>query len=651
MNIYNMIISLLVFIIPIIAITYIVVGIKLYKQEVVGTKVNYFSFLMFACAIYSFGYFLELNCLSLDTLLLIRNFEFLGSVFIPTFGTLFVMELTKVNVSKKLTAILFTMSLMLWFLFITNPFYHLIYKSIGLSFTRGFGIVKVTRGPAFYSMMLYYVFFVVVSSILLYKAYKNSKIIKHKNSFRFLLFSLQIPWIAMLFILFGLDLYIDPVPATIIIISALFGINEIKNDMFQIEISRWNIIFTSIDEPAFLVNKIGEVVCSNIDENSFFSKEKKSIKDIIGNLDDVELNRKSISIIINDEIRWFDVKKNGVDNKNELTKYLLVDSTERKLAEDALKESEEKYRFILNASPDDITITDLDGNITMVSPAAKKMFGYDMNYDGFIGKRLVDFIIAEDAQRALANLKLMHQGASQKVNEYRAVHKDQGTFDIEVNSGFINDINEKPTKMIFIIRDITKRKLEEKQIKELVDQLEAEKNVAYINSITDSLTGVMNRRYFDQVLETELNKMNSLGSFLSLIMLDIDYFKKFNDSYGHLAGDDCLRQIGALLKTIFRRETDIVSRYGGEEFMAILVETEADRAKVLAEKIRKAVEELKISHVTSEISDFVTVSIGVVTVYTREKPTPYQVIALADEALYNAKTQGRNKVSIVSFHY
>jgi len=127
-------------------------------------------------------------------------------------------------------------------------------------------------------------------------------------------------------------------------------------------------------------------------------------------------------------------------------------------------------------------------------------------------------------------------------------------------------------------------------------------------------------------------------------MLDIDYFKKFNDRYGHLAGDECLRQIGTTLKAIVGRTPDIVSRYGGEEFVVILPETEDSGAQALAERIRKAVETLAIKHSESEISKYVTVSIGVASAYTSELSSPEQVVAMADEALYCAKEGGRNHI-------
>lgn len=327
---------------------------------------------------------------------------------------------------------------------------------------------------------------------------------------------------------------------------------------------------------------------------------------------------------------------------------VIHDITERKLAEEALLESEEKYRSILNASPDDITITDLEGRILMVSPASKTMFGYETDYDGFIGMRLVDFIVPEDHERAQSNIRLMYQGGHPRPNEYRGVRQDQSIFDIEVNSGFVHSANGQPTKMVFIVRDITERKLAEQKIQELVQQLEIKKNIAQLNSITDSLTGLANRRYFDEALRTEFFRLKRSGSTLSLIMLDVDYFKKFNDSYGHLAGDDCLRQIGTTLKTIVGRAPDIVARYGGEEFVVILPETEDNGAVALAERIRKAVEALAIPNSASDTAEYVTVSLGVVTVYTTRLASPEQVVALADEALYCAKKGGRNRIAVAT---
>jgi len=325
---------------------------------------------------------------------------------------------------------------------------------------------------------------------------------------------------------------------------------------------------------------------------------------------------------------------------------VIRDITESKQVEEDLMESEEKYRSILNASPDDITITDLNGLILMVSPASKKMFGYEQEFDGFIGMRLVDFIVPEDHERAQSNIRLMYQGGYTLPNEYSAVRKDKSVFDIEVKSGFVHNSNGQPIKMVFIVRDISERKQAEYQIQHLIQQLEIERNIAQLNSITDSLTGLSNRRYFDETLIAEFYRMKRAGSTLSLMMLDVDNFKKFNDRNGHLAGDDCLRQIGAILKIIVGGVPDIVARYGGEEFVVILPDTKEDRAIILAERIRKAVEEIAIQCSISNIEEYVTVSIGVVTVYTTGLTSPEQVVAMADSALYCAKNGGRNRIEV-----
>jgi diguanylate cyclase (GGDEF)-like protein len=203
--------------------------------------------------------------------------------------------------------------------------------------------------------------------------------------------------------------------------------------------------------------------------------------------------------------------------------------------------------------------------------------------------------------------------------------------------------------MVFIIRDITERKQAEQQIQQLVEQLEIEKKTAEFNAITDSLTELANRRYFDEALNTQFHRLKRSLSSMSLIMLDVDHFKKYNDCYGHVAGDECLRQIGATLKTVVGRATDIVARYGGEEFVVILTETGQNGAVTLAERIRKAVEALAIPHSGSDISEYITVSLGVTTVYPATRlASAEKVVGLADDALYSTKKAGRNRIFMIT---
>ena len=163
-------------------------------------------------------------------------------------------------------------------------------------------------------------------------------------------------------------------------------------------------------------------------------------------------------------------------------------------------------------------------------------------------------------------------------------------------------------------------------------------------SVTDGLTGIANRRHFDEILAQEYTRHVRIGHELSLIFLDIDHFKAFNDHYGHLGGDDCLKQIAAVLSAAAARPGDLAARYGGEEFACILPETRHGGAAVVAENIRQGILNLAIPHKGSSVADCVTVSMGVVSAICDAGGSPVDIIAAADELLYRAKSSGRNRV-------
>ncbi|EME69526.1 hypothetical protein H261_12769 [Paramagnetospirillum caucaseum] len=161
----------------------------------------------------------------------------------------------------------------------------------------------------------------------------------------------------------------------------------------------------------------------------------------------------------------------------------------------------------------------------------------------------------------------------------------------------------------------------------------------------DSLTGLENRRRLDEVLDTELRRLRRSQGLLSLILLDVDHFKAFNDTYGHVAGDDCLRQIGSAIRGIVNRSSDHAARYGGEEFCIVLPETDHLGAMALAERIRVGVTGLRIPHRASSAADHVTVSLGVLTVKCRLGHTAKELLSMVDAQLYRAKSEGRNCIA------
>ena len=208
------------------------------------------------------------------------------------------------------------------------------------------------------------------------------------------------------------------------------------------------------------------------------------------------------------------------------------------------------------------------------------------------------------------------------------------------------DENGAPAGIIGISMDITERKQSEKLINDLILRLEKEKDQAQAHALTDGLTGIANRRHFDAMLQGEMDRLKRSKGPLSLIMLDIDFFKKFNDRHGHVAGDHCLKCVATVVKESVGRAPDFVARYGGEEFAVVMPDTKNRGGQIVAERIRQAVANLSIVLSDAETCEQVTVSLGVATVYPGRTESYENIVDLADMAMYRAKSNGRNRYEV-----
>jgi two-component system chemotaxis family response regulator WspR len=163
---------------------------------------------------------------------------------------------------------------------------------------------------------------------------------------------------------------------------------------------------------------------------------------------------------------------------------------------------------------------------------------------------------------------------------------------------------------------------------------------------SDGLTGLANRRYLDEYIEVEWHRALRDNSELSLLMIDVDYFKAYNDQHGHVAGDEVLRQVGDALRASCTRAADLAARYGGEEFAVVMPGTASGGARLQAEKVRRAIEALGIPHELPKPGSPISVSIGIATLRPSEGNDPMSLIIKADEGLYLAKHSGRNQVAM-----
>lgn len=183
------------------------------------------------------------------------------------------------------------------------------------------------------------------------------------------------------------------------------------------------------------------------------------------------------------------------------------------------------------------------------------------------------------------------------------------------------------------------------RVKEL-DQEEEKKKILETYAYIDSVTEIANRRYFDQFLDKEWRYCQRNGKDLSIVLIDIDNFKLYNDKYGHQAGDECLKKVARVLDDNLNRSHDFIARYGGEEFICILPSTNIEDAKVICEKLRVEIENLEIPHENSKVSNILTISIGVSSIVPTEEIQIEDLIRKADNALYLSKKSGRNRVSV-----
>jgi len=325
----------------------------------------------------------------------------------------------------------------------------------------------------------------------------------------------------------------------------------------------------------------------------------------------------------------------------------VVEAEVAKRTQSALRESQAQLGLIVEHSSDVIILIGPEGVRRYVSPAVERMLGWRpeemVGSNALLGNAPRAFVHPEDQQvfvDALTALKI-HSDGENSVS-FRHLRRDGSWLWVDGRARLsMSAEGAGPAGIVFALRDATERKAVEIKLNDALEQMER-------MAATDGLTGLSNRRHFDEVADKEWRRCARENQPLSVVLLDADHFKLFNDRYGHLAGDACLKAIAAQLAAATRRPGDLAARYGGEEFLLLMPYTDRDGAVSVAERIRALVLDLAIAHEGGPAPGVVTVSIGAATAWPRDPEsslsTVSALLAAADAALYKAKRGGRNRV-------
>ena len=334
---------------------------------------------------------------------------------------------------------------------------------------------------------------------------------------------------------------------------------------------------------------------------------------------------------------WVETTGIPVDIAGQTDQRLLIvrDIEQRMAAEQLLRDREAQYRLLADNSTDMVFQLDQDLVRRYVSPACRELLGYEP--EEMIGIKPVSMAHPEDAARLALVFQTLIRGRADRhsiINRIR--HRSGRWVWVEAQLRALKDPETGAISgIIGALRDISARKAVEDELAEANRRLQALAG-------QDSLTGLANRRAFDEALAKEHRRTKREKKILSLVMIDVDRFKVFNDRYGHPAGDDCLRRVAAAIADTVGRPGDVAARYGGEEFVVLLPNTDEAGAELIAQRVLRAVRDLKIRH-EANVDGLVTISAGVASLVSTDG-RPATLVENADQALYRAKDSGRNVV-------
>lgn len=311
--------------------------------------------------------------------------------------------------------------------------------------------------------------------------------------------------------------------------------------------------------------------------------------------------------------------------------------TEQKILDNELKYKKEQLSLVFETIPNGIVILNKNGQPEYMNPTAKEQMGLD-NFTSYEDIKTTTFTLDGKPYPFEESPYYIVMRDKKPIKNIEFISKRHGADDmiLSTNAAPILDDNGEVSSILMSTTDVTEIRKAEQKARELNSRLER-------LSLCDGLTGINNRRCFDDYLDKEWKRGYREGTPLSLILIDIDNFKDYNDNYGHQEGDSALKKVANELENLVKRPGDLVARYGGEEFAVVLPNTDEIGAEYIAEILRTGIRALKIRNDKSEVDEFITISLGLTTTIPKEHSSAYELIGKADSALYMAKQQGRNR--------
>jgi len=367
----------------------------------------------------------------------------------------------------------------------------------------------------------------------------------------------------------------------------------------------------------------------------------RELRRTIEQLDQEIKERKQAEALLHDAQKELEERiKERTRALKEMNEKLSIQLAERTALAETLYANEQQFRALVTSIPGAVYRFNIDAEWTLeyISDAIEEITGYPAS--DFIKNRVRHYrsiIHPDDMDRVRDAIQMGPSPMASFTIEYRIIDSNQRIRWFVEKGQCVFNSERKAVWLDGAIFDESDRRFAEEELQKA--------NMELVRLATiDGLTQIANRRQFDDCLAREWQRLTREKKPLALIMADIDYFKLFNDTYGHQEGDRCLHAVAQAISAVVKRPSDIPARYGGEEFAILLPHTDMTGAVTIAEQIRKEILRLEITHAQSDINDHLTLSLGVTSVVPDSGLTPEALILAADTALYQAKKQGRNRL-------